>query len=64
MNALSHRARVAKGRVRVSSTTSACESPILIRPAATFSRWEKDCRRRGDKSLQQIIFNLTAIDSR
>ena len=47
INALSHRTRVAAGRVRVAATTAACESPTLIRPAATFSRWEKDYCRKG-----------------
>ena len=51
-NALSHRERVAAGRVRVASTTSACESPTLIRPAATFSRWEKDRPYRWNRTFR------------
>ena len=51
-NALSHRERVAEGRVRVASTTSACESPTLIRPSATFSRREKDIPYRWNRTFR------------
>ena len=45
-----HREGVTVGRVRVAAKTAAGIFPTLIRPAATFSRWEKDCCARNIQS--------------